>query len=187
MKSSQQNFPHYNNKGVSYIASILSFASVIASASAANAATFSFSFSNQTGSVPGTVEGIIELPEGDGIFAATSVVVTSAPTQVLPSNGTDFVPNAELNSFEVLNGTIIVDSSLNFLSQTNDFTLDFFGDDFAILTNEITSDNVQSNITSVSFNPVVSTPEPTSIMTLLGVGVLGVMSKLQNKHSKSAI
>ena len=45
----------------------------------ANAATFNFSFSNEDGAVPGTVEGTIELPDGYGIFAASNLTVTSAP------------------------------------------------------------------------------------------------------------
>ncbi|MGK7947173.1 MAG: PEP-CTERM sorting domain-containing protein, partial [Microcystaceae cyanobacterium] len=50
-----------------------------AMAQSAQAATFNFSFSNEDGSVPGTVEGTIELPDGDGTFAASSIFVNSAP------------------------------------------------------------------------------------------------------------
>ncbi|MGB5596147.1 MAG: hypothetical protein WBM62_19225 [Crocosphaera sp.] len=60
-------------------ATVLAAATVVGSANVANAATFGFSFSNVDGPVNGTVEGTIELPDGDGTFAATSVFVTSAP------------------------------------------------------------------------------------------------------------
>jgi hypothetical protein len=46
----------------------------------AEAATiYTFSFSNVDGAVSGTVSGTVTLPDGDGTFAATSVLVTSAP------------------------------------------------------------------------------------------------------------
>lgn len=165
-----------------YVASLVTVASVVGSASVANAATFNFSFSNETGSVPGTVEGMIELPDGDGVLAATSVIVTSAPSEVLPPSGINFVPNAQFNSFEVVNGEI-VNSSVNFsfLSTTSDFTLDFFGLDLVILTNEVTGDFVEASIESVNFTDVTSTPEPTSIISLLGVTVLGIASQLKKK------
>ncbi|MDJ0843395.1 hypothetical protein [Crocosphaera sp.] len=171
-------------KDFSYVAISLAVASVFSSASVVNAATFSFSFSDENLSaagVPGTVEGTIELPDGDGIFAANSVVVTSSPAEVSPPNGTDFFANAQLNSFEVIEGEII-NSNINFSSSTNNFILSFFGSSFATLTNQATADIVQSNINSVNFTPVaVTTSEPSSVITLMTIGVLGLTSKLKKK------
>ncbi|MDJ0660142.1 MAG: PEP-CTERM sorting domain-containing protein [Crocosphaera sp.] len=182
MKNSQNKILSLRkNKGFSYAAISLAVASVFGSTSVANAATFSFSFSNETGSVEGAVEGTIELPDGDGILAATSLMITSAPTEVLPPNGTDFVTLAESNSFEVVNGEI-VNSTVNFFSTVNGFNLDFLGPVVAILTNQDTSDSLESSIDSVNFTPVVeSTPEPSSLITLMTVGVLGLTSKLKKK------
>lgn len=45
----------------------------------ASAAVFTFSFDNEDGGISGTVAGEIFLPDGDGTFAATSLIVTSAP------------------------------------------------------------------------------------------------------------
>lgn len=184
MKNSQYKSHPNNNKGFSYAALSLAVVSLFSSASVVNAATFSFSFSDENLSaagVPGTVEGTIELPDGDGIFAATSVVVISSPTEVSPPNGTDFFANAQLNSFEVIEGEI-VNSNINFSSSTNNFILSFFGSSFATLTNQSTADIVQSNIDSVNFTPVaVTTPEPISAITLITVGVLGIASKLKQK------
>ncbi|MDJ0660143.1 MAG: hypothetical protein QNJ42_11730 [Crocosphaera sp.] len=183
MKNSQYKSLPNNKNEFNYVAVGLAVVSVFASASVVNAATFTFSFTDEnlsSAGVPGTVEGIIELPDGDGIFAATSVVVTSAPDEVSPPNGTDFFTNAQLNSFEILDGQI-VNSNVDFFSPTNNFILSFFGASFATLTNQATADIVQSRINSVNFNPVASTPEPTSLITVITLGMLGVASQLKKK------
>lgn len=102
----------------------------------------------------------------------------------MPPSGADFAPGAEFNSFEVVDGAI-VNSTVDFLNTVTvgGFALDWLGVGTATLTNQFTGDDVQSNFDSVSFTPVTAetTPEPTSIITLLGVGVLGVASKLKKK------
>ncbi|MGK7886237.1 MAG: PEP-CTERM sorting domain-containing protein, partial [Crocosphaera sp.] len=174
-------------QGFSHLAaSVLAVASVVGSANVANAATFTFSFTNQPGSgdINGTVEGVIELPDGDGTFAATSFVVTSAPVEVLPPNGTDFALGASSNSFQVLDGAIVNATVEFFNFVDNTFVIQFIPEGFlegaVVLGNDLSS--VASDIDSVTYTPVaVSTPEPTSLLTLMGIGVLGVASKLKKK------
>ena len=61
-------------------ASFLTVATVLGTADVANAATFTFSFSNEDGIVNGAVSGTIQLPDGDfSNQPATSIVVNSAP------------------------------------------------------------------------------------------------------------
>ncbi len=63
--------------------SLLAIASLLSFVESANAIQYTFSFSNDSGPVNGTVSGTIELPGAaatvDGTYAATSVLVTSAP------------------------------------------------------------------------------------------------------------
>jgi hypothetical protein len=78
-------------------------------AQSASAATFNFSFSNVNGSVAGTVQGTITLPDGNGTFAASAVTVTSAPaalgyTTPLPLNLA--IGNLAQNTFTVVGGQI---------------------------------------------------------------------------------
>ncbi len=97
---------------------IFAAATVMGTAEAAEAMSFfNFTFDNENGSVAGTVEGTIELPDGDGTFAASSVLVTSAPTalgytlpvELVSSNFSGNTNNT--NSFTVLGGEI---TDLNF-------------------------------------------------------------------------
>ena len=79
---------------------------------AANAALVSFSFTNEDGAVAGTVRGTITLPDGDGTFAATSVVVDSAPVATAYAIGFDFTSvAAPENSFTVVGGVLDFASS----------------------------------------------------------------------------
>ena len=95
---------------------------VVIVASPANAIVFNFSFDNEEGAVNGTVEGTIELPDGDGTFSATSISITSAPSGLgytLPVNPLllDLQFN---NSFTVSGGSI---TSSNYAAQTNSSSL----------------------------------------------------------------
>lgn len=79
----------------------------------AEAALFNFSFSNEDGALAGTVTGTITLPDGDGIFAASSVIVDSAPAALGGYYiGFDFTSfNAPENLFTVTGGVIDVANS----------------------------------------------------------------------------
>lgn len=85
-------------------------------ASAAEAATFSFTFSNEDSTIGGTVEGTIVLPDGDGTFAATGLTIDSAPAALgyaLPIGLADFIEVTE-NAFTVLGGEIDASASVFF-------------------------------------------------------------------------
>ncbi|MDJ0509603.1 MAG: PEP-CTERM sorting domain-containing protein [Crocosphaera sp.] len=150
----------------------------------ANAATFTFSFMNEDGLVDGTVEGVIELPDGDGTFAASSVTVTSAPAALgftLPFDVFSNFPNIIDNSFTVSGGNIDVVAST--VLATNGFQAFFlnnpaFGTQFAP---EAPNSGVADNDNSTLVYSSVSVPEPTSMIALAGVGLLGVASKLKKK------
>ncbi|WP_353931365.1 hypothetical protein WJM97_01830 [Okeanomitos corallinicola TIOX110] len=80
---------------------------VLSGASPAQALSYTFSFSNVEGTVPGTVSGTIVLPDGDGTSAATSVLITSAPGGLgYDPTGFDFVSNTVENLFVVSGGNI---------------------------------------------------------------------------------
>ena len=75
---------------------------------AASAGTFDFSFSNVDGLTPGTVSGTVTLPDGDGTFGATDILIDMFP----PSLGyggpivlADFSIILE-NSFTVAGGVV---------------------------------------------------------------------------------
>ncbi|MDJ0582731.1 PEP-CTERM sorting domain-containing protein [Crocosphaera sp.] len=155
----------------------------------ANAATFTFSFNNEDGPVAGTVEGEIELPDGDGTFAATGVTITSAPAALGYTLPIDALGgDAPLtNTFTVANGVIdsVLSSfvaifapgtnlSLNDLSFGTGSESNLAGS-FANFTGVSNLDSSTLTYTSASV------PEPTSMIALAGVGILGVASKLKKK------
>ncbi len=72
----------------------------------AEAATYTFSFSNEDGAVPGDVSGTIVLPNGDGTFAATSVVVDAFPAALNLGTPPIIAGLFEENSFTVSAGNI---------------------------------------------------------------------------------
>ncbi|MBD2444675.1 PEP-CTERM sorting domain-containing protein [Dolichospermum sp. FACHB-1091] len=69
---------------------------------------FNFSFNNVEGLVNGTVSGTLELPNGNGIFAAKSVKINSAPAALGYTQPVDVLSyfDVQENYFEVSNGTI---------------------------------------------------------------------------------
>ncbi|MGF1501590.1 MAG: hypothetical protein ACFBSD_07210 [Paracoccaceae bacterium] len=91
-------------------------------AGGAQAATFTFSFDNEDGAVPGTVSGTIELPDGDGVgLAATSVLVTAFPAALgLGPTPVNFLASPFIsNSFTVTGGVI---TASDFFGLTNEQT-----------------------------------------------------------------
>ena len=72
-------------------------------------ATYEVSFANDDGSVDGTVSGRLTLPDGDGDRAATSLRVTSAPSElgfILPLDALTSFVRYFSNTFTVLGGEI---------------------------------------------------------------------------------
>ncbi|MEQ9353744.1 PEP-CTERM sorting domain-containing protein [Coleofasciculus sp. F4-SAH-05] len=154
-----------------------------ASAGRATAADFRFSFTNSSGNIPGTVEGLIEgLPMDSGGLpvAASNISITSAP----PALATAIDANYRLdnqNKFIIDSGQII------FADFDNFFNPDGFALGLALnsgFSNFLTapynfSRRVEDSSRSVTFTPVLATPasaqsvpEPTSVLGLIGVGVL---------------
>mgnify|MGYP006294389453 CR=1 FL=1 len=81
-------------------------------AAGAHAATIPFSFSNVNGSVDGEASGVVALPEGDGVFAADSIVVDSAPAALgytTPFDALDLFSAMFENSVTVSGGQIVAD------------------------------------------------------------------------------
>ena len=197
MKNLQRNStPLHKNQGFSHLAaSVLALASVVASANLANAATFSFSFSNENGPVSGTVEGITELPDGDDIFEATSIIVTSAPAALGYTIPLDVLIGASsvfINSFTVVDGMIDAGASFfeSSINGSNLFGLNTaFSGGASYLTNinnpdfeTVNTGVLDSDSSTLTYSVIIpTTPEPTSLLTLLSVGALGVASKLKKK------
>ncbi len=198
-KSNMTITPPYKNKAFGLTASILAFGSILGSASIAEAATFGFSFDNTSGSTFGTVQGTIELPDAaltvDGGYTASSVVVTSAPTDINLSTPFDFVANALNtlgNTFQVVAGNIVIAGTAFFIEATDGSEL-IFNDAGGLQTAQLSdsalnfvrtkSDDTGGLQLTFTAPASASTPEPTSIITLIGVGVLGVASKKFKKKA----
>lgn len=83
-------------------------------ASPVSAAPFTYVFSNVDGNTPGTVEGTIILPDGDGVFVATSITVDSAPAALGYTTPFDILSNlvtTVAHSFTVSGGQIDASNS----------------------------------------------------------------------------
>jgi hypothetical protein len=166
-------------------ATVLAAATVVGSANVANAATFGFSFSNVDGPVNGTVEGTIELPDGDGTFAATSVFVTSAPAALGYTTPFDVFANfffVNTNSFTVAGGTIdALNSEFLVVNETDGLSLNFSGGgtflNVAGSVNAFSGVADFSNSTLVYTSAAASVPEPSTIVALAMVGSSLLLSK----------
>jgi hypothetical protein len=171
-------------------------AAVIAlgAAASAQAATFNFSFSNEDGLVNGNVEGTVELADGDGTFAATSVIITSLPTGLgLTAPVNNLASGAIENVFSVVGGQIDLANTSFFglinggtaLSLSNSI---FDGSTFLDALNAANlgatgvRDLDSSTLTFTSAS-VASVPEPTSMLGILGLGAFGVTSLRKRKQA----
>lgn len=167
-------------------ASLLAVTTVFGSANVATAATFGFSFSNVDGPVNGTVEGTIELPDGDGTFAATSVFITSAPAALGYTTPLDAFTIGDIaaNSFTVANGMIDFSASSFGVSSSLDvFTLNF-GSGIGSQLNIQGSGSLGTGVVDLDNSTLIdaaTTPEPTTIFGLLLVGGVGLLSKRQKQ------
>ena len=88
---------------------------------------FNFSFNNTVGPVNGTVSGTLDLPDGNGTFAATSIKINSAPAALgytQPVDVLSYFPTLIGNSFTVFNGTITA-SSFAAINSTDGLTLNY--------------------------------------------------------------
>lgn len=121
---------------------------------------FNFSFNNTVGLVDGTVSGTLNLPDGNGTFAATSIKINSAPAALgytQPVDVLSYFPNVVVNNFTVSNGTITA-SSFGALNPKELFTLNFFSSPGSILSKVGEFDEFSSvqdiNSTTLTYSPV---------------------------------
>ncbi|ACK67181.1 hypothetical protein PCC8801_3204 [Rippkaea orientalis PCC 8801] len=156
-----------------------SLSGIIGFTNVANAATFGFSFSNVNGPVGGTVEGTIELGDGDGTFAATSVIVTSAPAALGYTEPFDILANFTTvlsNTFTVTGG-MINSAASSFAACSNGCTspasgllLNFPGVGTALSIQNtifVTNGVLDSFNSTLSYSSTGAVPEP---LTMLGAG-----------------
>lgn len=136
--------------------------------------TYQFSFSNVEGegATAGTVIGLIDLPDGDGTFAATALTVTSAPPALgytLPLDVFTAMPTNYANSFTV-SGGLITASSFGRQNATDYFTLEFlaFGSLLNVAGTSIPEGGVRDGSSSTLVFAVV--PEPSALV----LGVTGL-------------
>lgn len=137
---------------------------------------FSFSFTNEDGAVNGTVSGIITLPDGDGVHAATALIVNSAPAALgymLPFDVFTLGPST--NIFTVSGGNIDVLGS-NFTATTLGGTFFSLNGSFGSLMNVLGSNTVDSGVqdgdaSTTAYSPIASVPVPSTFALLLGTGL----------------
>ena len=173
--------------------SCLAAGALALAASSATAATYTFSFDNVGGTVAGTVSGTIELADGDGTFAATSVIVDTAPAALGYTLSLDFLDPANGyttdfgNSFTVVGGQI-TDATFGRVNSTEGLFLS--NDqlpDFQTWLNTVGSANQGIGVadfasTTLTFGTLAAVPLPASLPLLLaGLGGFGLMSR--RKHA----
>ena len=152
------------------------------------ATSYDFSFENVGGPVAGTVSGSIELPDGDGTFAATGLTVTSAPAALgytLPFDVLANLTSVLENTFTVAGGLIDAGSSHFYAFFTPDsiigsaFGLNSVGgfvtgSSMSIqLSSSPATGVIDSSSSTLSYTTTGgSGPEPSSV-ALLALGALG--------------
>ncbi|NEQ86815.1 MAG: hypothetical protein F6K26_44220 [Moorea sp. SIO2I5] len=119
-------------KAVIATGALLSTGLLLSQITPAQAATFTWSFSNVIGGIDGSVSGILELPEGENV-AATSVVFKTTTNPVFDSLvGLDFttLPNFA-NEFKVNGGEITAAQfATDFFSNTTNLNLELNTEEF---------------------------------------------------------
>ncbi len=155
-------------------------ASLALMADPAQAANFSFSFSNVEGLTPGTVAGTIVLGDGNGTFAATAITITSTPATLGYTDPIDvfsYFNNVSVNNFVVSNGQIdFTNSSFAAVNSTfsSIFALNYDSPSFGSLLTVKDNDNTSSGVLDQNNKTLASAvPEPLTIlgaMTAAGFG-----------------
>jgi hypothetical protein len=155
---------------------------------------FNFSFNNNVGPVNGTVSGKLDLPDGNGTFAATSITINSAPAALgytQPVDVLSYFADVLSNSFTVSNGTITT-SSFAVMNETGEsFTLNFMPGNYgSLLSNVSGSSGVKDiNSTTLTYSPV-PTPVPFDIgpgAILPNIPILALMYLWKQSRNRMAL
>lgn len=164
--------------------------------SGAQAATYGFSFSNVEGAVAGEVAGYLVLPDGDGTFATTELVVTAAPPALgytLDFNVlANFTGGIAQNSFTVSGGAIgsLAGSFRAFTSGFGVFALNSpgFGSYFTSegVSSSSSSGVLDSNSTTTTYTTAVVAPVPLPAAAPLLLGALGSLALWGRKRRHAA-
>ena len=135
---------------------------------------FNFSFNNNVGPVNGTVSGTLNLPDGNGTFAATSMKINSAPAALgytQPVDVLSYFPNVFSNSFTVSNGTITA-SSFAAENNTEGFALNFYPGYYGSLLSTVGAYNVNVGVKDINSTTLTYSPVPTPVPFDIGPGAI---------------
>ncbi len=152
---------------------VLSTLAALLCAQPADAALYTFSFSNVDGPVSGTVQGQVSLPDGNGKFAATGLIITAAPAALGYTLPVDAIARWTVgfgNSFTVSDGTITVGSfAATTESRTDGFFMNFLPEYYGTFLSPINAGAgnfftgvVDVNGATLSFGVPTPAPEPGS-------------------------
>jgi len=137
---------------------------------------FNFSFNNVSGPVNGTVSGTLDLPNGNGTFAATSMKINSAPAALgytQPVDVLSYFTSVVNNSFTVSNGTITASS---FAAQSNSFSegfsLNFRPGTYGSTLSKVGQYNVFSGVADINSTTLTYSSVPTPVPFDIGPGAI---------------
>lgn len=158
---------------------------------------FNFSFNNVSGPVNGTVSGTLDLPNGNGTFAATSLKINSAPAALgytQPVDVLSYFGSVFENSFTVSNGTITA-SSFGALTTTISevFTLNYGPGVYGTVLSEVGQYDVYSgvadiNSTTLTYSPATPVPFDISPGAILPtIPILALMYLWKQSRNRMAL
>jgi hypothetical protein len=157
---------------------------------AADAALFQFSFDNEDGALAGTASGSITLPDGDGYFPASAVVVDSGPAGLGLGFPVYFLDSVYENSFTVVSGAIDLANS-HFLGLNGNTSLalntSFFPTQQTWLSAKDVLDQGATGVadydsSTLSYSGSSSEAPVPPTATLLALGLLGVARGRRCRH-----
>jgi hypothetical protein len=122
---------------------------------------FNFSFNNIGGPVNGTVSGTLDLSNGNGTFAATSMKINSAPAALgytQPVDVLSYFPGVINNSFAVFNGTITASSFAVENPGEAAFTLNFVPGTYGSLLSQVGQADALSGVMDVNSTTLTYSP-----------------------------
>ena len=135
---------------------------------------FNFSFNNTAGPVNGTVSGTLNLPDGNGTFAATSMKINSAPAALgytQPVDVLSYFPNVFSNSFTVSNGTITA-SSFGASNNSEGFALNFLPGVYGSVLSPVGEVDPFSGVVDINSTTLTYSPVPVPVPFDIGPGAI---------------